>query len=260
MAALVETARAKAGRISPSLNFLALALLFALSGVCLSVRFLDGGAMVFVFVLSGWLVSLCLHEFGHAYVAWLGGDDGMIDSGYLSLDPVRYADPLVTILLPLFFVVLDGFAFPGGAVLVDRSKLRSRLWEAAVSAAGPLANLLFLAAISALFLLAYEEGALGHLWEALALLGFLQAMSLVLNLLPLPGLDGYGIVRHLLPEAVRRGGDAIGGAALFLLVALVLISDPIMDLAGAAGLRTVVAFGIEGGEIPYGLSAFRFWK
>ena len=49
-------------------------------------------AGVFILVLAGWVVSLCLHEFGHAIVAYLGGDYTVADKGYLTLDVRKYAD------------------------------------------------------------------------------------------------------------------------------------------------------------------------
>lgn len=50
-------------------------------------------AGVFVFVIAGWLVSLCLHEFGHAFTAWRFGDHDVAVRGYLTLDPRRYSHP-----------------------------------------------------------------------------------------------------------------------------------------------------------------------
>src|SRR5262245_38736576 len=47
---------------------------------------------VFPFVLAGWVVSLCLHEFGHALAAFVCGDRSVRDKGYLTLDPLHYTD------------------------------------------------------------------------------------------------------------------------------------------------------------------------
>ncbi|MGL5445395.1 MAG: site-2 protease family protein, partial [[Mycobacterium] stephanolepidis] len=49
---------------------------------------------VFVFVFTGWVVSLCLHEFGHAYTAWRFGDTQA--RGYLTLNPLQYTDPVLS--------------------------------------------------------------------------------------------------------------------------------------------------------------------
>ena len=50
-------------------------------------------AEVFVMVIAGWVVSLCLHEFGHAFTAWRFGDRDIELRGYLDLDPRRYVSP-----------------------------------------------------------------------------------------------------------------------------------------------------------------------
>ncbi len=71
---------------------------------------------VFVFVIAGWLVSLCLHEFGHAFTAWRFGDHDVAVRGYLTLNPLKYSNPMLSIGLPLLFIALGGIGLPGGAV------------------------------------------------------------------------------------------------------------------------------------------------
>src|SRR6185503_6429402 len=65
-------------------------------------------AGVFVFVIAGWTVSLCLHEFGHAYTAWRFGDRDVELRGYLTLNPAKYASPLLSLGLPALFIALGG--------------------------------------------------------------------------------------------------------------------------------------------------------
>ena len=75
-------------------------------------------AGVFVLVVAGWLVSLCLHEFGHAYTAWRFGDHDVAVRGYLTLNPLKYSNPMLSLGLPLLFIALGGIGLPGGAVYV----------------------------------------------------------------------------------------------------------------------------------------------
>ena len=182
-----QTPRA-AGAVAPSFNFLMILLTFAGSG--LAIEFGIGGekGLAFVFVLSGWVLSLCLHEFGHAYVAWKGGDHEIVDTGYLSLDPRLYVDPLTSIVLPVLFTVLGGIGFPGGAVYVNRRLLRSSVWQSAVSLAGPAMNLLFLFALLTLYVLSSERSE--TMQAVLAVSALYQGTAIVLNLMPIPGLDG----------------------------------------------------------------------
>src|SRR5262245_1281431 len=62
---------------------------------------------VFPLVLAGWLVSLCLHEFGHAIVAYHSGDRSIRAKGYLTLDLLRYTHLQYSIVWPLAFLALD---------------------------------------------------------------------------------------------------------------------------------------------------------
>ncbi|EFD76001.1 LOW QUALITY PROTEIN: integral membrane protein, partial [Mycobacterium tuberculosis T85] len=75
-------------------------------------------AGVFVMVIAGWLVSLCLHEFGHAFTAWRFGDHDVAVRGYLTLDPRRYSHPMLSLGLPMLFIALGGIGLPGAAVYV----------------------------------------------------------------------------------------------------------------------------------------------
>jgi Zn-dependent protease len=54
-----------------------------------------------VFVFLGWILSLCLHEFGHAIAAYYGGDTSVKEKGYLTLNPLKYVDPVLTLIMPI---------------------------------------------------------------------------------------------------------------------------------------------------------------
>src|SRR5689334_4013587 len=97
----------------------------------------QGRALVFPFVLIGFVISLCLHEFGHAITAYVCGDRSVRESGYLTLDPMRYADPVSSILFPILVMAIGGIGLPGGAVYVRTNLLRHRIYGSLVSAAGP---------------------------------------------------------------------------------------------------------------------------
>lgn len=91
-------------------------------------------------VISGWLVSLCLHEFGHAFTAWRFGDRDVAVRGYLTLDPRRYAHPMLSLGLPMLFIALGGIGLPGGAVYLHTFFMSPRR-RTLVSLAGPAMNL-----------------------------------------------------------------------------------------------------------------------
>ncbi|HEY9616580.1 MAG TPA: hypothetical protein V6C64_07060, partial [Microcoleaceae cyanobacterium] len=77
----------------------------------------------------GWIISICVHEFGHAIVAYWGGDTSVKDKGYLTLNPIKYAHPVLSLLLPLVFLLLGGIPLPGAAVYIDSRQLRGRGWQ-----------------------------------------------------------------------------------------------------------------------------------
>jgi Zn-dependent protease len=226
----------------PSLNFLFLLLLFSATGGALWHHLVDGRFFIFVFVVSGWVVSLCLHEFGHAVVAYYGGDTSIAETGYLDLDPMRYTDPLLSILLPVIYILLGGFGLPGGAVYIKTGRLRSKAWIAATSAAGPAMNVLFLLALAALYA-ALPDGT-DSLAAGLAVLALFQATAIALNLLPIPGLDGFGILRPFLRrDAAIRADQA--GAAIFLILFLLLWLTPLGGTLIRVGLDVTRSLGFS---------------
>ena len=62
----------------------------------------------FVFIFVAWVFSLCLHEFSHAAVAYVGGDVTVKDKGYITMNPLKYTDPFLSIGLPLIFLLIGG--------------------------------------------------------------------------------------------------------------------------------------------------------
>ncbi|HAG82344.1 MAG TPA: hypothetical protein DCL61_14535 [Cyanobacteria bacterium UBA12227] len=174
-----------------------------------------------LFVFLGWMLSLCLHEFGHAIVAYLGGDTSVKDKGYLTLNPLNYTDPGLSLMMPMIFLLMGGIALPGGAVYIDHSRLRNRWWDSAVSAAGPLANAMVTLVLAIPFWLGLATELSTHwFWSSLAFLIFLEIFAVVLNLLPIPPLDGYGIIRPWLPEKIQHRFNQFGKYGIWFIFGL----------------------------------------
>ena len=191
--------------LAPSPLFLLLLATTAAGG---ALAALTGGtartAGIVALVLGGWAVALCLHEFGHAVTAYRGGDRSVRAKGYLTLDIRRYTDPVMSLLLPLALLALGGVPLPGGAVWINRAALRSRAVASAVSLAGPLTNLVLGAAITAVVATSSLPDGLA---AGLSYLALVQILAFVLNILPVPGLDGFGVLEPYLARAgppVRR--------------------------------------------------------
>ena len=157
--------------------------------------------MTFVVVILGWVVSLTLHEFSHAFVAYRGGDFTVKEKGYLTFNPLKYTHPVYSILLPMIFLLLGGIGLPGGAVYIETWRLYSDKWKTAVSLAGPISNLFlaFLLGMIRRFGPVTNTG----IWPGLAFLGFLQVTAALFNLLPVPPFDGFGAIRPYLSKIGR---------------------------------------------------------
>ena len=139
--------------------------------------------MTFIVVLIGWVFSLCLHEFSHAFVAYHGGDHTVREKGYLTFNPLKYTHPLFSIALPLLFLLMGGIGLPGGAVYIESWRIRNRYWLSAMSLAGPTSNLAVGIALS--ILLRYTPASESGIGPALAFLAYLQVMAVIFNLIPL---------------------------------------------------------------------------
>lgn len=220
------------------------------------------GPLTFAFLMLGWVIAVALHEFGHAFTAHLAGDHTVATKGYLSLDPRRYVDLGTSLVIPLIALALGGIGFPGGAVYLREDLMRSRAWRSAASFAGPFGTLVVLVALSILLhvltpLLPGE--AANPLVPALAFLAFLQATALILNLLPIPGLDGFNIIRPWLPRSWRgaiRKAEALSMIALLALLFFIPGASAVLFGLGVA-ITTAAAIPLD--AIREGYSAFRFW-
>jgi Zn-dependent protease len=214
--------------------------------------------ITFLVVLIGWVFSLCLHEFSHALTAYLGGDFTVREKGYLTFNPLKYTHPVYSLLLPLIFLLIGGLGLPGGAVYIERWRLRSRGWETAVSLAGPASNLLLAGVLAVVLRFAPPEG--GGIWPGLAFLALLQIMALVLNLLPFPPLDGYGAISPYLNPGLRFKLDQAGGALMWVFF-LALWYVPFISSGFWSLVRTLFfVLGLPGPLAAQGLSLFQFWR
>lgn len=242
----------------PSAIFLAIVALFATAGVMLWMGFGHSGVNVFLFVVAGWLVSLCLHEYAHALTAYRGGDHGVAGRGYLTLNPLKYSHVLLSVILPVLFVILGGIGLPGGAVWVDKHQLRGKGWDSFVSFAGPAMNILFALVLTVPFAIGVDIAAHFEFWAAVAFLAFLQITASLLNLLPIPGIDGGNLVEPWLPPDWQRGFAKVAPFGFLLLFAL-LWEPRINRLFFNVVFGISNALGLPEGLYGDGFRLFRFW-
>ncbi len=214
---------------------------------------------VFCLVVGGWVVSLCLHEFAHAYTAYRAGEHSVEAAGYLTLNPFKYAHPVLSIVLPLLFIVQGGIGLPGGAVYLHRHAFRSRAMQSLAAAVGPASNALFAAIILTVAKTHNNDASHYHFWAGLAMLGFLQVSAALLNLLPIPGLDGYAIVEPYLDPETRRGAEKIKPWGM-LGVIIALQIRPLNNAFFSTVLRVYDLSGASRNLYALGYQFFRFWQ
>ena len=200
--------------------------------------------LAFALAFAALLLSLGLHEWGHAYAAFRFGDPTPKRLGRLTLNPLRHLDPLGTALL-----LLLGFGWAKPVPINPAAFRPYRLGLFVVSVAGILLNLalavLFALLVRGLFALdplgvVQTFRGEGHTAAGVLALAFFFASSInlvlaVFNLLPIPPLDGSKILQSLLPLSWQPFLWRLEGYAwLSFLLLLTLLRGPVQEVLAFA--------------------------
>ena len=177
--------------------------------------------------------------------------------GYLTLNPLKYANPMLSLGLPMLFIALGGIGLPGGAVWV-RTSFMTPAQRTRVSLAGPFANAVLAVVLLAVTAVFYDPE---HqvFWGGMAFLGFLQVTAVLLNLLPIPGLDGYGALEPHLSHDLQRKFDPVKQWG-FLVLLLLLFIRPLNALFFGAVSGIVGLSGVSDQLVAWGNALTRFWS
>lgn len=175
------------------------------------------------------LFAITLHEVAHGWVARYFGDPTAYMMGRLTLNPLKHIDPIGTILVPLVLVTLGGFVFGWARpVPVSFKSLRNpRRDMAIVALAGPMANLLMMIFWALVWKLGIMLFPVSH-WVAVPMTLMAQAgiminlILMLLNLIPIPPLDGGRILSGLVPPRISDVLDRIEPYGFFILLALLV--------------------------------------
>lgn len=153
------------------------------------------------------LFAITVHEVAHGWVARQLGDPTAMMLGRLTLNPAKHVDPIGTLLVPLVLLLMHlpmfGWAKPVPVTWDNLKKPKRDM--ALVAAAGPGANLLMALVWAGVMKLGLTLGGGANAWlgQPLAYMGFagiqINVVLMVLNLLPLPPLDGGRILTGVLP-------------------------------------------------------------
>lgn len=174
------------------------------------------------------LFAISFHEVAHGWVAsWLGDQTARF-SGRLSLNPLKHIDPIGTVVVPLLMLMVSNFVFGWAKpVPVDARNLHHpRRDMAIVALAGPVSNLSMALVWGLIAKLGLILELSGNEWLGLPLILMgragimINVVLAVLNLLPLPPLDGGRVMSSLLPPRMSYQLSLIEPYALLILVLL----------------------------------------
>ncbi|MEK7465999.1 MAG: site-2 protease family protein [Planctomycetota bacterium] len=176
---------------------------------------------------AAWVLSVGLHEAGHAYSATWFGDPTPANHGRLTLNPFAHLKPVFTaVILPLVFI-MSGQGLLGGAwTPIDpayfKKPLRDRVF---VALAGPVVNVVLALLFSGLYLVIRPSLPADSVYHLLFLVMIqLNLILLFFNMLPVPGLDGGDVLRYFLGPVAREKFDALRQYGI--IIAIVILSIP----------------------------------
>ncbi len=193
-------------------------------------------------VLIPMILSLTVHEYFHAWTAMKLGDDTASRMGRLTLNPIAHIDPIGTLLIPIIGIS-SGVPFFGWAKPVPITPLqfsrrvRMKTGVMLTSAAGPLSNLLFGLILAGILsgiahsigteeLLARLQTNQGITVALVRLLGWATIINVglfIFNLLPIPPLDGSGVLAGFLPDRYHYVLDFMARYSFILFIALLMV-------------------------------------
>ena len=187
--------------------------------------------MEFVFLLFVLVISVVVHEVSHGVVANSLGDPTAKNAGRLTLNPIGHVDPVGSLLLP-FLLIVSGGPVIGWAkpVPINPFMLKNQTWAPAlVSLAGPGSNLL-LALVFSLLVRFLPLETLSPLFSgALVSIVQLNLYLALLNLLPIPPLDGSHLLFAFLPKSFEPLKMLLARYGFFILLFLVFLFPPFLS-------------------------------
>jgi Zn-dependent protease len=200
--------------------------------------------------------AITLHEVAHGWVARMLGDQTAERLGRLSLNPLKHIDPVGTVLLPGVMLLFSNFIFGWAKpVPVDSGKLRRPKRDfGLVAAAGPGANLLMtvLWVLIAKLAIVLNTGFISRPVVFMAAAGiYINLVLMLINLVPIPPLDGGRILTSLLPPRWAPKFAEIERYGFIILI--LLIMSNVLSMVLGAPLSLLIGYSLQFAGIPPGI-------
>jgi Zn-dependent protease len=182
-----------------------------------------------VLVLVPMILSLSVHEWAHAWVAYRLGDPTAKEQGRLTLNPISHMDMVGTLILPALLIVSGGLFFGWAKpVPVDPRRfhpgVHPKTGMLLTAAAGPISNLILAVIMGVMLALTSSSGwATGAVAQFIGTMLFLNVILAVFNLLPVPPLDGSRVLAGLLPRKSAAAFEKLERQPYFIPIAFFLI-------------------------------------
>ena len=183
-----------------------------------------------ILIIPGILIGLTFHEFAHAFVADRLGDKTAKFQGRLTLNPFAHID-----IIGFIMILLVGFGWAKPVEINPNAFKNRNKDDLKVSVAGPLANLItaFLAALLTVFLYKFIFSSSNYnlvsniVVKIVLYVVNINCMLFVFNLIPIPGLDGFHILRDVFPSFFYNISDTLYRYQLIIL--LIFVATPIAN-------------------------------
>ena len=199
------------------------------------------------------IFAITLHEVAHGWVANKLGDPSAKMLGRLTLNPIKHIDPIGTIVVPIALLVLGGFIFGWAkAVPVNPNNFKSPARDMAwVAIAGPVSNLAMAIAWAVILkvgvVLQSSTPEVGQFLIYSGLAGVsINLILCVLNLLPIPPLDGSRVLSAFLPKKTAWQFNRVAPYGFFILIGLMLTGILMPLIMGPFNLIKDIIFGFVG--------------
>jgi Zn-dependent protease len=199
------------------------------------------------------IFAITLHEVAHGWVASKLGDQTAKMLGRLTLNPLKHIDPIGTVLVPLVLLIFGGFVFGWAkAVPVDTRNFKNPRGDMAwVAIAGPTANLIMaflwaiLAKVGMILQTTSPDVGMFLIYSGLAGVS-INLILLILNLIPIPPLDGSRVLSAFLPKTLAWQYNQIAPYGFIILVGLMLMGILSPLIMGPYSMFQQVVFNIVG--------------